>query len=100
MMSREELLRQFEEGKALRKSLLEKKGKLEVTQRVAAEKEESLQGDLKEMGIDPEKVDEWLSEEEARLTKALSDFETKSAETRAELEKIEKRVIEASTQAA
>ena len=52
-MSSDELLQRLEEGKKLRESRLEKRGKLEVTRKVAAEKEESLQADLKEMGIDP-----------------------------------------------
>lgn len=94
----DELLKRVEEGKRKREQLQEKWNKLEVAQKVAAEKIESLNKDLQEMLIDPAHVEEWLEKEEIRLTKEMDDFDRDAAKAEQSLKAIEEAVVRASTQ--
>lgn len=94
----EELMKRFEDGKKKRDQLQEKWNKLEVAQKVASEKVQSLRKDLLDMGIDPDHVDEWLEKEELRLTKELDDFEKDAAKVDQSLKAIEEAVVKASSQ--
>lgn len=63
--------------------------KIETAREVAAAKIKDLESKIRTLGVDPEKVDEWLEKESARITSELSQTEKELDEAERALLQIE-----------
>lgn len=97
MSETEDLQERYEASKRRREELLRKKQKYDAGQEVAQQKKESLEEEIKELGIDPSQVQEWLVKERERLDKELAVFDEKAAKVEAVFEQIETGLREASS---
>lgn len=97
MSETDDFQERYEASKRRREELLRRKQKYDAGQEVAQQKTESLEAEIKELGIDPSKVQQWLVKERKRLDKELAVFDEQAAEVEAVFEKIETGLREASS---
>lgn len=95
-LSDSDLLKRFEAGKARLAAQQVKIDKYVVAQKVAQEKKLALEKELRDLGVDPDGVDEWLQQEEKRLKAEMDAFEAKMSSVDKTLSEIENNVKTAS----